>query len=189
MKNTFFLVIILSIFIVVAMEGARAKPPNLEEPKEIDGFFRTENGSLFTGLLTKETLHQYSETPIKSELREGTQLIWLSKKKHVKIYSISYKAGKKHGDFLGWNSQTGELSSMGQYNKGQNEGPFVRYNKMGVVTSISNYQDGKLNGQNVLFHPNGKPKSAGLYSNNKKIGVWYYWQENGIKLETVNYQK
>jgi len=39
----------------------------------------------------------------------------------------------------------------------------------------------------VFFHKNGQNQEAGRYKNNKKDGVWTFWDENGIKDSETTY--
>lgn len=46
-------------------------------------------------------------------------------------------------------------------------------------------QGGVLHGAYEVFYPNGTPKVSGTYVNDKKTGVWYYFNEDGSLSDEV----
>lgn len=67
------------------------------------------------------------------------------------------------------------------------------YNEKGILTSETNYKDGKIDGVLKTFYNNGKKKKIELYTN-EKVKIIDYWNENGKhlvkkgsgKIESIN---
>jgi antitoxin component YwqK of YwqJK toxin-antitoxin module len=51
------------------------------------------------------------------------------------------------------------------------------------------YAKGIKNGQYVCWHKNGKIKLSGTYAQNKRVGVWKWYNEKGDVKYAVNYSK
>lgn len=57
-------------------------------------------------------------------------------------------------------------------------------NEHGNIILIANYDNGLVTGSFQKFHENGNLMEEGEYIKMKKVGVWKYYDENGILLKT-----
>lgn len=71
-------------------------------------------------------------------------------------------------------------------NKERN-GLWISYYENGVKWSESYYINGAKNGHSITFYPNGKVRYMGEYKDNNQIGTWYFYNENGAKIDSVKY--
>ena len=118
------------------------------------------------------------------------------------------KAGNlHHGPYT--ESMGQQVRLKGQYNaKGQRTGKWIRFASDGVPTHTFRYDaNGKLHGEEVtyikrkvvtrvswvhdkkhgqmcLYHPNGAKKSCGQYVDDKPVGKWPVWDEQGKQVFT-----
>lgn len=63
----------------------------------------------------------------------------------------------------------------------------TKYNSVGNIILIANYDNGIVTGFFQKFYENGEPMETGSYQKMKKIGEWKYYNENGELLKTENY--
>lgn len=56
------------------------------------------------------------------------------------------------------------------------------------IASVSNYINGKLEGERIEYFESGAVKSKGIYKNNVKNGVWITNHPNGNVMNTERYQ-
>jgi len=46
---------------------------------------------------------------------------------------------------------------------------------------------GMRNGYSALYYPDGEMRTEGSYRNNKRIGNWVFYKENGSVEKEINY--
>jgi len=56
---------------------------------------------------------------------------------------------------------------------------WIGLNKTGPVWRSGYYKEGFLHGLNQLFYMNGQLKEEGYYEDDKKVGIWRYWDGTG----------
>lgn len=81
----------------------------------------------------------------------------------------------------------GELLEISNYDKGKLHGEQKLYEK-GVIYSTANYDQGKITGKYQSYYPNGEVYVEGNYQNEMMDGKWKTYYETG-KLKEVVYFK
>lgn len=93
----------------------------------------------------------------------------------------------KPGEFIEY-YPGGGIKMKGVYNENlQREGLWISYYESGVKWSEAYYSNGLRDGHNLTFYPNGKMRYIGEYKNEKKIGTWTFYDEEGNVTKTENY--
>ena len=67
------------------------------------------------------------------------------------------------------------------------EGEWKSYFPDGKVQSVGLFKDGIRYGKATVYYPNGNLYMEGYYVNGTHSGEWTYYDEQGYKLNTVNY--
>ncbi len=83
----------------------------------------------------------------------------------------------------------GQVKIRGNLVKGIRQGKWEAFYENGVKWSESNYLFGKRNGIYKVFYPNGRLKIHGVYENETKVDVWFFYRENGQFEKEVNFNK
>ena len=68
-------------------------------------------------------------------------------------------------------------------------GIWKQYFLNGELKLQGNYLNGKREGNQMYYFPNGNVYSSGLYKNDVKIGEWQYNNEEGVKDTTIIYNE
>lgn len=63
----------------------------------------------------------------------------------------------------------------------QRHGRWTFYSEAGIELSITYYEHGKKHGHTIVKYPNGNLHYVGEYDNDKEIGEWQVYDENGVK--------
>lgn len=82
--------------------------------------------------------------------------------------------------------KNGKVKYRGQFKDGVPYGKFKYYNSTGAIVSVLEYQSP----DSVLAthsHPNGKKSGFGYYVNQKKEGVWRFYDREGVLSSKVSY--
>lgn len=83
------------------------------------------------------------------------------------------------GDYIE-NYPNGKLKMEGKLNvNGNRDGLWISYYENGTKWSESYYDDGSREGHSLSFFPSGQTRYIGEYKNDKKIGVWKFYDEDG----------
>jgi len=83
------------------------------------------------------------------------------------------------GDYIE-NYPSGKLKMEGKLNaNGNRDGLWISYYENGTKWSESYYDDGSKEGHSLSFFPSGQTRYIGEYKNDKKIGVWKFYDEDG----------
>ena len=87
-------------------------------------------------------------------------------------------------------SSKGKLISEGQMNGKLYIGKWIYYhNKIDAVMSTEHYNDnGELDGEKLVFYPDGKTAEKSNYSNGKLDGKSIWYAKNGNELKVFQYQ-
>jgi peptidyl-dipeptidase A len=67
-------------------------------------------------------------------------------------------------------------------------GPFRSWSVTGKPEVEGEYNDGKMAGKWILYHPNGNRESEGTFAENKKEGVWIFYTPEGKKIGEKTYR-
>lgn len=85
--------------------------------------------------------------------------------------------------------ENGAVKIKGDLVKGIRQGKWEAFYENGVKWSESNYLFGKRNGIYKIYYPNGRVKIFGVYENEKKVDVWFFYRENGELEKEIDYNK
>ncbi len=84
--------------------------------------------------------------------------------------------------------ETGAIKIEGNYDaEDQRQGLWVSYYENGIKWSESFYSHGIKSGHSVTFFPNGKVRYIGEYKEDKQIGNWRFYDEEGNLVTEENY--
>ena len=64
-------------------------------------------------------------------------------------------------------------------NEGRRHGAWESFFENGKKNSATYYLNGLKDGHSIVYHPNGAVFYFGEYKNDKKVGVWKTFHENG----------
>ena len=83
---------------------------------------------------------------------------------------------------------TGELKIHGDYDENEaRQGLWISYYENGKKWSESNYSHGVKAGHSITFFPNGRVRYVGEYANDKQVGNWTFYDEDGKVVKEENY--
>lgn len=83
--------------------------------------------------------------------------------------------------------ENGAVKIIGNYDDdGERNGLWISYYDNGIKWSESYYLHGLKSGHSITFFPNGKVRYVGEYQEDKMIGTWTFYDEEGnlVKEET-----
>ncbi|NOQ73820.1 MAG: hypothetical protein GQ574_17565 [Crocinitomix sp.] len=84
--------------------------------------------------------------------------------------------------------ETGELKIEGNYDDNEaRHGLWVSYYETGIKWSESHYTHGTRNGHSITFFPNGKVRYVGEYTDDKQVGHWVFYDEEGNIVKEEDY--
>jgi antitoxin component YwqK of YwqJK toxin-antitoxin module len=76
-----------------------------------------------------------------------------------------------------------------QDNMGNRQGKWTFYNETGIELSSTHYEHGKKHGASFAKYPNGVLHYIGEYENDKEVGIWKMYDENGNLATEKDYSK
>ena len=91
--------------------------------------------------------------------------------------------------------ENGRIKMQGITNAGKRHGEWKHYDAKGKLLTISIYDFGDIMSQenpgaigNITeYHENGRVKAEGMTNNNKRDGVWKFYDSRGVHTKTVTY--
>lgn len=97
--------------------------------------------------------------------------------------------GIRNGNYKAWNKD-GKLLLKGIFNDNERNGRWEIYSENGHQ-KIDYYKNGELNGKTYeyIVKKNDTSYIAGQYKNGKENGLWKWFNEDSILVETINYEK
>ena len=66
-------------------------------------------------------------------------------------------------------------------------GKWVFYDKNGIELSMTTYTHNLKQGFSIVKHPNGVIYYRGEYYQDKKVGLWTFYNDKGEKVNEINY--
>ncbi len=96
----------------------------------------------------------------------------------VLFASYHYRKNKLHGKYVRYNLNTAEIAEKGYYRNDRKEGRWKKYDG-NVVYKITNYLEGRLHGEKIVYSPNRQVESTEQYSEGYKNGWCKYYYSNG----------
>ena len=101
--------------------------------------------------------------------------------------------GYKPGDTLmhyEWNYfVNGNLWIEGSSYDTLRHGKWKAYNEAGLLISMGNYEMGERNGKKIVWHENGQKYFEGMESKGDRVGMWYFYDKDGILAKEIDYSK
>jgi antitoxin component YwqK of YwqJK toxin-antitoxin module len=89
-----------------------------------------------------------------------------------------------------WYQGKNQLKMTGQIDKNkQRHGKWVYYSQTGLELSMTTYTNGMKEGFSVVKYPNGIRHYRGEYRNDKKVGLWTFYNKEGEFAKEVNYDE
>ena len=88
-----------------------------------------------------------------------------------------------------WDFNKTQIQSRGKYYKdelgetNERHGKWTFYDRLGEIEEIRWYYRDMLNGQVILYFPNGKKRQEGYFKYDRQDSLYYEWYETG-KLKT-----
>lgn len=79
--------------------------------------------------------------------------------------------------------ENGQIKFEGGYKDGFKDGEWKSYYEGGTIWSTNNFIGGKREGDCQSYYPNGELRYQGQYENDKPVGKWVFYDENGLKKE------
>lgn len=101
-----------------------------------------------------------------------------------------WSPGDLAGDFYIDSYRDGKLVDSVYYAGGKlKNGVFTEWHVTGVKRHEINYRDGRKNGAEIWWYPNGKKLALCYWQNNQLDGVYVQWFENGKKKREITFHK
>jgi antitoxin component YwqK of YwqJK toxin-antitoxin module len=98
----------------------------------------------------------------------------------------SYRNGKLDGTTRNY-YPGGEISEEVEWKQGVKEGSWKQYYENGVTRLSGNYKNNLLNGAYEVYFTNSTIKIRGTYLENKSNGIWYYYDDAGNEIYSLEY--
>ncbi|MCG9966240.1 toxin-antitoxin system YwqK family antitoxin [Shewanella cutis] len=137
-----------------------------------------------------EAIYYQQQASIKKGGVWAVELFYLETGKLVfrgSLNAADVSKGVVVGDFEFFHPN-GQLSSKGSAdNKGRYQGRYLRYETDGSLLQESHFKDNMIDGEQKIFHVNGKLKERYHMSYGVRLGLWQSYFENGQLEEQVNY--
>jgi antitoxin component YwqK of YwqJK toxin-antitoxin module len=83
--------------------------------------------------------------------------------------------------------QNGVVSMKGEAVHGERDGEWMVWDENKKIVTIGHYIAGKEEGLKTVWYPNGAKRYEGIISNDKRVGVWKFFKEDGTILDEKNY--
>ena len=71
--------------------------------------------------------------------------------------------------------------------KYRRQGKWVFFNAFGEEISMTTYTHGLRQGFSIVKHPNGAIYYRGEYDQDRKVGLWTFYDEKGKRVKEINY--
>jgi antitoxin component YwqK of YwqJK toxin-antitoxin module len=79
--------------------------------------------------------------------------------------------------------KNGLVAEETNYKDGKLEGESKWFSENKMLLRQSVYREGELNGKTINYDSDGNKTSEGNYTNDKKSGIWYYYESGKLKKE------
>lgn len=79
--------------------------------------------------------------------------------------------------------QNGLVAEEAHYKNGELDGESKWFSESKTLLRHSIYKNGELNGKTINYDSEGKKTSEGDYTNDKRSGIWYYYESGKLKKE------
>lgn len=119
-------------------------------------------------------------------LPDGKYSVYYNDKKQNLCFIVKYKNGKKNGSFKFFHYNQ-MIREIGFYNDNCFDKIRVEYNKNKQVMGVYNYSNCELNGASTTFYSTGEFNSITNYKNGKKDGQFIQYNYDTLKYPNVIY--
>lgn len=99
----------------------------------------------------------------------------------------NYKNGVKEGVWATYSANTGIILQEEHFLNGKLHGVCKTFFADGNISNLITYVDGKRNGLSESYLVDKKVATHGFYHNNRKTGVWEYYDQSGNLRKTVEF--
>ncbi|MFD0861268.1 toxin-antitoxin system YwqK family antitoxin [Sungkyunkwania multivorans] len=139
-----------------------------------------------TAQVTYYALNQQviSKGKMRGKLRIG-EWLYYHQNSDLIMNKENYKDGVLHGLSQVY-YKNGQLLEELHYEDGVLQGAYAKYYPNGQLDHKFVYVDGKIEGPVIYYDVHGKKISEGNYKNNKRVGIWNFYEDGKI-VETKNY--
>ena len=87
-----------------------------------------------------------------------------------------------------WYPGRNQLKIEGMFDEQyKRHGKWVFYDKNGIELSMTTYTHNLKQGFSIVKHPNGVIYYRGEYNQDKKVGLWTFYNDKGEKVNEINY--
>ena len=87
-----------------------------------------------------------------------------------------------------WYPGRNQLKIEGMFDEQyKRHGKWVFYDKNGIELSMTTYTHNLKQGFSIVKHPNGVIYFRGEYNQDKKVGLWTFYNDKGEKINEINY--
>ena len=87
-----------------------------------------------------------------------------------------------------WYPGRNQLKIQGMFDEQyKRHGKWVFFDKNGIELSMTTYTHNLKQGFSIVKHPNGVIYYRGEYNQDKKVGLWTFYNDKGEKLNEINY--
>jgi antitoxin component YwqK of YwqJK toxin-antitoxin module len=119
-------------------------------------------------------------TQVKDGVMNGEQMVWAKWEFAPKYLYKSqfYKNGKLHGR-QEYFMPNGGIFSITNWETGEKNGQEITFYDVPKIRNKSEYKNNILDGAYVGYFKDGTKKMEGNFKNDKRIGEWYYVEPNG----------
>jgi antitoxin component YwqK of YwqJK toxin-antitoxin module len=122
-------------------------------------------------------------------LENGPTYIYFDSTNKIQ-YEIWYQAGQLHGPSIQY-SKTALADTLmyKHYKNGKLDGPQRSYLPNGKIRKISNYKDGLAEGVQITYNQAGQKESELFFKAGKKNGTWNYYFDSGKTARTETWKE
>ena len=132
------------------------------QTKNSNGLYVNNEGELYTGIISEVQNDLRSDFQVKDGLLAG----------EARFYYAN-----------------GKLMETGNYDKGQKNDKWIRYNESGTILAVAFYNLGKKTGAWIVYDENGNKRCELKYTDGQKTGIWTSWDAQGMVTSTKDYTK
>ena len=87
-----------------------------------------------------------------------------------------------------WYPGRNQLKIEGMFDEQyKRHGKWVFYDQNGIELSMTTYTHNLKQGFSIVKHPNGVIYYRGEYNQDKKVGLWTFYNDKGEKVNEINY--
>ena len=82
-----------------------------------------------------------------------------------------------------------KIQMTGEYRNNKRDGKWIYYYNNGNLWSEGFFKNGKSDGKRITHYENGKIFYVGYYQEDRRVGVWKFYDEKGTLVKSVDYSK